>query len=354
MRRGFTRRELLKHAGAGAIMLGLGLSAAGKMQRTAWALTEEERHALLMKGTVDFKGFVAKEITPNDDFYITTYSSEVPDTKVDSFRLSVEGKVDKPFSLTMKQIEDMRDRTEFVTMQCIGNPIGGSAISNALWDGVTLRKVIERAAPGKGIVKTVFHADDGYSDSIPYSLSVSDDVFMAFRMNDKPLPGVHGFPLRMIVPGIYGMKSVKWVSKIELVDYDYKGYWEKRGWSDEAVIPVRSQILMPMDGKSIRKGSYVIGGIALGGRFGISRVQVSLDDGRTWHEAETKKPLSRWAWTLWRYDWKAEETGDYTIKVRAFDRQGKVQETPSFLGRILGTYPDGAKGLHSVRVTVVR
>jgi hypothetical protein len=134
------------------------------------------------------------------------------------------------------------------------------------------------------------------------------------------------------------------------VDYDYKGYWEKKGWSDEAVIPVKSQILVPMDGEKVPLGNSVIGGVAFAGRHGVSRVQVSLDDGRTWHEAETKAPLSRWAWVLWRYDWSPDKKGTYAITVRGIDKAGNVQEPGSLFGR---SYPDGAKGYHSVEVPVV-
>jgi hypothetical protein len=164
----------------------------------------------------------------------------------------------------------------------------------------------------------------------------------------------HGYPLRAIVPGIYGMKHVKWLSKIELVNYDFKGYWEKRGWSDDTVIPDKSQILMPMEGKTISLGNYVIGRVAFAGRYGISKVQISLDDKRTWRDAEIKPPLSQWSWTLWRYDWKPSKDGEYTLTVRGIDRAGKVQESPSLLGRLLRSFPDGAKGLHSVVVKVRR
>lgn len=133
----------------------------------------------------------------------------MPEVNIQTFRLRIEGLVERPFILTMKELEEMKDKTEFVTLECIGNPVGGDSIGNALWDGVTLKKIIERAVPKKGIVKTVFYADDGYSDSIPYSLSLSEDVFLAFRMNGEPLPKVHGYPVRAIVPGIYGMKHVK-------------------------------------------------------------------------------------------------------------------------------------------------
>ncbi len=348
------RREFFRKIGMGTIGLGFGISVFDSIYQSAEALTEDQKHTLLMKGTVNFRGFMAQEITPNDQFYITTYSSKVPSISAEKFRVRIDGLVERPYALSMKDLEEMKDVTEFVTLECIGNPVGGDAISNALWEGVTLKRIIQKAGPKQGIVKVAFFAEDGYSDSIPYLLALSEDVFLAFRMNGESLPAVHGFPLRVIVPGIYGMKHVKWVSRIELVNYDFRGYWEKQGWSDEAVIPVMSQILMPMDGKKIPLGNYVIGGIAFGGRNGISRVQVSTNDGKTWHDAELKPPLSKWAWTLWRYDWKSGATGEYTLKVRGIGRNGKVQESGSLLGLILRTFPDGARGIHSVGAKVVK
>jgi len=231
-----SRRDFFKGVGLGTVSLGLGLSSLEGMHHYAEALTEGEKHAMLMKGTVNFKGFMAKEITPNDEFYLTTYSSNVPAIDARSFKLSVEGTVNSPYTITFDELAAMKDKSEFVTLECIGNSVGGDAIGNALWEGVTLNKIIERASPRKGIVKTVFYGEDGYSDSIPYELSLTDDVFLAFRMNGEPLPREHGYPLRAIVPGIYGMKQVKWLSKIELADFNYKGFWEKRGCSRSAGI----------------------------------------------------------------------------------------------------------------------
>ncbi len=353
MKKGLTRRDFFRRIGVGTIGLGFGVSIFDGIYQYADALTEEEAHTLLMKGTVNFMGFLAKEITPNSEFYITTYSSKVPTIDTNTFMLRIEGLVQNPYALTIRDLQAMKDRTEFVTLQCIGNPVGGDSIGNALWEGVALRKIIEKAGPKSGIVKTVFYSEDGYADSIPYSLSLLEDVFVAFRMNGEDLPRVHGYPLRAIVPGIYGMKNVKWLSKIELVNFDFKGYWEKRGWSDEAIIPVKSQILMPMEGKAIPLGNYVIGGVAYGGRYGISKVQVSMDGGQNWQDADMKKPLSKWAWALWSYQWKPAKENKYTIKVRAFDRSGKVQESEALKGSLFrsSAFPDGAEGIHSVKVT---
>jgi len=354
MKNSLSRRDFFRRAGVGAVGLGFGVSLFDGIYQYAEAVTEEEKHTLLMKGTVNFMGFMAKEITPNNEFYITSYSDAVPAIDPKRFSLRVEGLVEKPYTLNLEELKGMKDKTEFVTLECIGNPVGGDSISNALWDGVTLKKIIDKAVPKKAIVKTVFYSEDGYSDSIPYSLSLSEDVFLAYEMNGEPLPMKHGYPLRAIVPGIYGMKHVKWLSKIELVNYDYRGYWEKKGWSDDATIPDKSQILMPMDGKKIPLGNYVVGGVAFAGRYGISKVQISLDNKRTWHDAALKPPFSKWSWVIWTYNWEPSQGGEYTITVRGIDREGKVQESPSLLGTLFRSFPDGAKGLHSVSVDVKR
>ncbi len=349
------RRGFFKLMGLGTLGFGFGVSIFDSIFQYAEGAEKSEadrKHMLLTVGTVDFMGFRAKEITPNQEFYITTYSDKVPDLQYEAHSLRIEGLVDKPYTLTMKELEAMKDRTEFVTLQCIGNPVGGDSIGNALWDGVTLKRILDRAQPKTGIVKAAFFAGDGYSDSIPYALAQSDDVFLAYRMNGEPLPREHGYPLRAVVPGIYGMKNVKWLSKIELVNYNFKGFWEKQGWSDEAIIPLKSQILMPMAGKTVPLGNYMVGGVAFAGRYGISRVQVSVDGGKAWADASVKAPLSKWAWSLWEYDWKPSRAGQYAIRVRGIDRSGKVQESASLTARLTGSFPSGAKGIHQVDVTV--
>jgi DMSO/TMAO reductase YedYZ molybdopterin-dependent catalytic subunit len=353
------RRGFFKLLGLGTLGLGFGVSifdtifTVSEVGGAAQEAVEDTKHRLIMIGTVDFMGFRAKEITPNQEFYITTYSTEVPEIDENRHSLRVEGLVGKPSVFTMDALEAMKDKKEFVTLQCIGNPVGGDSIGNALWEGVTLKRVLDLAQPGSGIVKAALFGEDGYSDSIPYDLARSDDVFLAWTMNGEPLPKQHGHPLRLIVPGIYGMKNVKWISKVELVNYNFKGYWEKRGWSDEAVIPLRSQILMPMSGKSVPLGKYMVGGVAFGGRYGVSRVQVSVDGGKSFSDAQMKSPLSKWSWSLWEYDWTPQRKGDYRIAVRGFDRSGKAQESTSLFGKVTGAFPSGAKGIHHIDVTVI-
>jgi DMSO/TMAO reductase YedYZ molybdopterin-dependent catalytic subunit len=166
MKKEMSRRDFfrgVKGVGLGTIGLGFGVTMLDGIYQYAEALTDQEKHSMLTKGTVNFKGFMAKEITPNEEFYITSYSAKVPALSADSFRLKIEGPVERPYTLSMKDIAEMKDKTEFVTLECIGNSLGGDAIGNALWEGVTLRKIIEKAAPMEGIVKTVFHAEDGYT-----------------------------------------------------------------------------------------------------------------------------------------------------------------------------------------------
>jgi len=347
---GLTKRDFLRLLGVGSIGFGFGVGIfdgifqAGEGTQTVRGKSTRE---LLLLGTQNFKGFKFSEITPNKDFFTVQYSGEIPKADTKKFQLKVEGFVEKPFSISIEEIEKIPVRKEFVTLECISNPVGGPLIGNALWEGVPLRALIERAVPKKGAVDTVFYAEDGYSDSIPFGLSINEEVFLAFKMNGERLPREHGSPLRAVIPGIYGMKNVKWISKIEVVNYDYKGFWQKIGWSDEAVIPLKSQIRQPEEGKKIPRGNYVIGGFAFGGRHGISRVQVSID-GADWQEAEVRKPLSRWAWSLWRFDWKPRPKGPYAIRVRAFDREGKLQESPPL--ESVDTHIEGSKGIHSIKV----
>ena len=178
------RRDFFKLIGLGTLGFGFGVSIFDSIFQYAEGADKTERrekHMLLTVGTVDFMGFRAKGNHSEQEFYITTYSDKVPDLQYEAHSLRIEGLVEKPYTLTMKELEAMKDRTEFVTLQCIGNPVGGDSIGNALWDGVTLKKILDRAQPKTGIVKAAFFAGDGYSDSIPYALAQSDGRFLGVQ-----------------------------------------------------------------------------------------------------------------------------------------------------------------------------
>ncbi|MEK7848898.1 MAG: molybdopterin-dependent oxidoreductase, partial [Chloroflexota bacterium] len=188
--------------------------------------------------------------------------------------------------------------------------------------------------------------EDDYSDSFPLEKALEPGTLLAHRMNGEPLTPPHGFPLRALVPGIYGMKNVKWLREIEVVDYDFQGFWQERGWSDQAVIKTISRLDLP-GGGDYRAGEVAtIGGVAFAGGRGISRVEVSTDDGRTWKPAQVRPALSPYTWVLWLQQW-SPAPGHYEILVRAADGLGQLQDAEE-----REPLPDGASGYHRIVVRV--
>jgi len=290
---------------------------------------------------------LSEEVTPTDRFY--TISKNFVDPHVDGgpWRLEVAGAVERPGSYSLADLQALPAREQAFTLACISNLVGGDLIGNARWRGVRLRDLIEAAGPRAGIRKVVFRAADGYADSIVYDKALEDATMLAYEMNGQPLTGTHGFPARLLIPDIYGMKNVKWVTRIELMTGEFVGYWQEQGWNDRAQIQTFSRIDVPAGGRTL-SGPTTIGGVAHAGSRGIKRVEVSVDGGRSWVEARRSTPLSPNSWTIWTYDWTPPGAGQYRLVVRATDGVDRVQvqpETPSF--------PDGATGWHSVTVRVL-
>lgn len=298
-----------------------------------------------LKGLFKTKKGEVKEVTPNEEFYVQSYNT-IPRVNVKDWQLRVDGLVNNPLTFSYEGILKMEPHSEHITLGCIGNNIGGNSIGNALWTGIPLKGILDRAGIKEKVKKVVFYAEDGYSDSIPLDVAMRPFNLLAYRMNNETLPSAHGYPLRLLVPGIYGMKNVKWIYRISLVDGDYKGYWEKEGWSDEAVFKTMSRIDTPVDGEAITEG-YPVQGIAFAGIRGIKRVEVSLDGGKDWADAIIKPPLSPFSWVIWEYRLGSGKKGRLYIVVRATDGEGRLQE-----GERKRVYPDGAEGWHSVRVVV--
>jgi hypothetical protein len=171
-------------------------------------------------------------------------------------------------------------------------------------------------------------------------------AMLAYKMNDELLPTGHGFPLRAIVPGIYGMMNAKWIQEIEVVDHVYLGYWQERGWSNDAKIKTTSIIYYPSDAAEIN-GPTPLAGVAFAGDRGISKVEVSVNGGNTWSEAVLKKPTSPYSWVLWAYDWTPINKGAYTVVVRAYDGAGNVQDS-----QVSSSFPDGASGYNMIQLRV--
>jgi DMSO/TMAO reductase YedYZ molybdopterin-dependent catalytic subunit len=284
------------------------------------------------------------EITPVENFYITTKNFVDPTVDGPSWSLKFGGLVDSPYSITLAELQAMpaQDRTE--TLACISNPVGGTLISNGKWKGVDFVPLLQKASPKGNATELIFRAADGYSDSIPLSVAMNNGCFLAYEMNGAPLVQKHGYPARLLVPDIYGMKNVKWITEVELASNDYKGYWESQGWDDVAEYQTMSRIDYPTQG--IASGPVYIGGVAFAGSRGIQKVEVSLDGGATFSEATLRPSLGKDTWTQWTFPWIAT-SGNYSIMVRATDGTGKRQ-TPANQD----TYPYGATGWHTVNVQV--
>jgi DMSO/TMAO reductase YedYZ molybdopterin-dependent catalytic subunit len=261
--------------------------------------------------------------------------------------LAITGLVEKPIAVTYPELLALPRIRAVVTLECVGNGVAGDAISTAEWEGVSLKLLLEEARVTSTAYDLVFKAADGYSDSIPVERALAGDVLVAYRMNGVPLPQGHGFPARIIVPGLYGMKHVQWLTEIALVDHDYQGYYQRKGWSDEAVVKTTSRVDLPEHGSTLRGPTYTVQGLAFAGTRGIKQVELSMDEGKTWHQVVLDPEISPSAWRFWSYRWTLPAQGRYTLLVRATDGTGRPQAAVDE-----GPAPDGATGLHEITVTV--
>jgi DMSO/TMAO reductase YedYZ molybdopterin-dependent catalytic subunit len=291
-------------------------------------------------------GGLTPEVTSNRLHYTVDESIIDPNVEPGSWRLRVEGLVGRPLTLGYDELVAMPSTEQYVTLQCISNLVGGDLVGTAKWTGVPLARVLERAGgPGRGAVRVVFHAVGGYSDSLPLAKALEPTTVVAYGMNDRSLPRAHGFPARIIAPGIYGMKNVKWLERIEVVDYDYRGYWQRSdGWDNIAEIKTASRIDLPKELTEVSEAG-VVAGLAWAGDRGIRRVEVSLDGGATWLPATLRRELARAAWRQWRFPLPPGAAGRRSLTVRAVDGRGDLQtakEAPP--------HPSGASGYHQVDV----
>ncbi len=294
-------------------------------------------------------GSMVPEITPNDDFYVISKNLIDPLVKLDSWRLVADGLVEKQLELTIEDVRAMPAIERYLTLECISNVIGGNLMSTALWKGVPLRDMLAAAGTKpEGKFVASFAADD-YSVSIPIDLATQEDVLLVYDMNGVPLPTKHGAPLRLLIPGRYGMKSTKWLHHLEVMANDRLGYWEIRGWDNAAVVKTMSRIDVPEGASRIPPDPLTVGGVAFAGVRGIQKMEVSFDRGTTWHEATLRPAIARGTWQLWTYEWSPREVGAQRILVRATDSAGDPQ-IEKFNN---DTFPSGATGYHQVSVRTV-
>ncbi|HYU81945.1 MAG TPA: molybdopterin-dependent oxidoreductase [Candidatus Polarisedimenticolia bacterium] len=292
---------------------------------------------------------ITPRITANEDHYTVDTTLVKPRVLIDEWRLDIKGLVQTPFSLTYDQLLDLEAVEQVHTLECISNYVGGDLISTALWTGVPLPDLLNRAQVQPGAYDVVFTSVDGYTDSIPIAKAMEDKTLVAYLMNGKTVPQDHGYPARMLVPNIYGMKNVKWIRTIEVVNYDFFGYWQTQGWSDGAPINTNARIDLPNRNIRWTGGAITVAGIAFAGARGISKVELSTDGAKSWGLATLEAAMGPLTWRRWTYPWTPNGAGPAKLIVRATDGSGNT-ETP--VGR--APYPDGATGYDELDVTIQR
>ena len=288
---------------------------------------------------LDAEGTISPVLTEVDDFYHV--SKNIIDPTVDSggWSLKITGMVNTPLELTYDEVVARSTEQKITTLSCISNELNGDLTGTALWTGFPLKTLLEEAGVQPGAVDLKFKAADDYEDSVPLERGLDPDTIVVTGMNGAPLRDDHGFPARMIVPGIYGMKNVKWLNEVEVVGEDFQGYWQTRGWSDSAVNQIWGRIDTP-EGNDNEPGPMAAAGLASAGDRGISRVEVSLDDGATWADATLEAALNPpFTWVRWAYQFTADPGATYKMKMRATDGAGQVM-----LEERNPPLPDGATG----------
>ncbi len=288
-------------------------------------------------------------VVPNDEFYRIDTALIVPRPDAASWRVGVTGMVDNELSFSLDDLLAMPLHDRYVTIACVSNEVGGDLVGNALWTGVRLVEVLEMAGVQPEATQIVGRSVDGWTSGFPTELAFDGrDPLIAVGMNGEPLPARHGFPARLIVPGLYGyVSATKWLSEIELTRWeDFDSYWVPRGWSKEGPIKTQSRIDHPRRGERISSVGAVIAGVAWAPTRSIERVEVSVDGG-DWLEAELTTPLSGDAWVQWKITLDIDP-GDHTVAVRATDGTGIPQTAERSRPA-----PNGATGHHSIDFVTV-
>jgi DMSO/TMAO reductase YedYZ molybdopterin-dependent catalytic subunit len=263
------------------------------------------------------------------------------------------GEVDNPIELSYDDLLGFQTLERDITLSCVSNEVGGGLIGNARWTGVLLSDVLNEAGLSQDKIRSaseqlVGRSVDGWEAGFLTDLAFDGrEALVAFGMNGEELPLKHGYPVRLVVPGLYGyVSATKWLTEIELTDWDYDAYWIKRGWSKEGPILTQSRIDTISDRDTVSAGTVPVGGVAWAPTRGIERVEVSTDGGETWNDATLAAQLDADVWRQYVYYWRAQP-GEYTLKVRATDSEGETQteeEAPPI--------PSGATGYHTIEVTV--
>ena len=287
-------------------------------------------------------------ITPNDRFYRIDTALFVPSVNAEGWSLRVHGMVSREITLDYRQLLERPLMERDVTLACVSNEVGGPYIGNARWIGAPLKDLLEGAGVDIGATQLVSRSADGFTAGTPTAIVMDGrDAMLAVAMNGEPLPLAHGFPVRMVVPGLYGyVSATKWLVDLELTTFGaFDPYWIERGWARQAPIKTESRIDTPRDGAKVRTGEVAVAGVAWAQHRGIERVEIRVDGG-SWAEADLAQEDTVDTWRQWVYRWNAP-MGEHTIAVRATDGTGDVQSaTP------VPPFPNGATGDHTIAVHV--
>ena len=288
-------------------------------------------------------------VTPNDDFYKIDTALISPRVDVTGWSLKVGGLVDRELELSYDDLAAMPLLEQYVTISCVSNEVGGRLIGNALWTGVDLREVLDMAGVQPQATQIASRSVDGWNCGFPteWAMDPERQPMIALGMNGSPLPVDHGYPARLIIPGLYGyVSATKWLSEITLTTReDFDGYWIPRGWAKDAPILTQSRIDVPRQGTRVEAGPIAIAGVAWAMDRGIERVEVRIDE-LEWQEAEISEPLSDATWVQWKIAFDAQP-GRHVVQVRTTDSSGEVQTAER-----TRPAPDGARGHHTVEFSV--
>jgi DMSO/TMAO reductase YedYZ molybdopterin-dependent catalytic subunit len=334
------RRTLLARVGVAVLGIGAGVATLG-------LANEYANNNTFYDGLQTDRNGITSPITPNDKHYVVTQNPIDPTSSLNVWRLDVTGLLAQPGSYTYEQFTSLPSVSRAITLECIANGIGGHLISNAIWQGVTLRSLLEKHGGAQPDARYVtFYSVDGYTVCQPLDEVLKADTLLAFRMNGAELPTRHGYPVRVLIPGHYGEESPKWVTGIELTSQFVGGLYSDQGWYSGPLHTI-TRIDGPRDRISFQP-TIEIHGLAYAGYRGIQKVEISTDNGLTWHDASLDMPLSQDSWVLWTYQWHPLSKGQYVLVARATDGTGETQTSQE-----QNTVPNGATGYHKMPVDLV-
>jgi DMSO/TMAO reductase YedYZ molybdopterin-dependent catalytic subunit len=298
-------------------------------------------------------------VTPTRLFFVRNHF-DVPTIDLDVWRLSLGGCVGRPLELTWDELNELPQRTVLATLECAGNgrsflkqrvagvPWGAGAVAHAEWSGVPLHVVLELAGLTADAIEVICEGADrgsepdhpqpmSFARSLPLRKAMHRDTLLALRMNGEPLTPSHGFPVRLLVPGWYGVSSVKWLTRLEAVRTPFRGYFQtvkytiqRRGDNGGDTVPiqdmaVKSEIVRPFAGEALGLGKQRVFGLAWAGEEAVARVELSIDGGQSWREAELMGPFAPYSWTMWEYLWDIRQAGQYELVSRATSASGRTQ-----------------------------